>query len=75
MKITFEIDTENDAFEGNVVGEVERVVLRAVKRLTSDETINGFLPDIGFALFDTNGNYVGTVKISKQNICLLTYNL
>jgi hypothetical protein len=65
MKITFEIDTENDAFDGDVVGEVELVVRRAIKRLTSDEKINGFLPDIGFALQDSNGNTVGFVKFEK----------
>jgi len=66
MKITFEIDTENEAFmDGDLLPETQRIVNRAMLRIKNDETINGFIPDVSFNLTDFYGNTVGTCKIEK----------
>jgi len=66
MKITFEIDTENDVFDGaDFLPETQRIVNRAMLRIKNDETINGFIPGISFPLLDFYGNTVGTCKIEK----------
>lgn len=64
MKITFEIDTENDAFDGNELAEVGRIATRSIHQIVTCEEINGYLY-LTRPLFDSNGNCVGTVEISK----------
>jgi hypothetical protein len=65
MKFTFEIDTENDAFVENELAEVQRVIQNAfIMFFCSTEILDGYLYKTK-PLFDSNGNCVGTIKISK----------
>lgn len=62
MKITFEIDTENDAFYEDMLIELRRAIgsglvhLEAIARSTFYST---------YPIYDTNGNKVGLMRVEK----------
>ncbi|OPY24005.1 MAG: hypothetical protein A4E27_01342 [Methanobacterium sp. PtaU1.Bin242] len=64
MKLTIEIDTNNDAFaDGKMIGEVQSIIFYALLELNSDIESHPFhdkfMEEMG--LRDSNGNHVGTL--------------
>lgn len=62
MKLTIEIDCDNDAFaDGKLTNEVRSIISFALMDLTHDIEEHLFGNDLTeeIALFDTNGNHVG----------------
>ena len=58
MKIIFDINTDNAAFEGRRMGEVRRIVKEAVSKVPADG-----LKSYAVTVRDINGNTVGTMTV------------
>jgi hypothetical protein len=54
------IDTSNAAFEDDYICEVERIFARVIAQLIEADYLNGKHSNIR----DTNGNVVGTFKVT-----------
>lgn len=62
MKLKIEIEMDNDAFQGDPGGEVERILKTVSVRL---DRHFGYAPDKEFScgVMDANGNTVGRVEL------------
>lgn len=58
MKVLIEFDTDNDAFRGNLRGEIRSVIKQAAEKL-----LDGRILPKSNKLFDSNGNSIGAVQV------------
>lgn len=66
MKVSIELETENDAFKGDFEGELGRVLRRAKAMIEHIAALEGAEEgeELTFKLKDTNGNTVGLLEVT-----------
>jgi hypothetical protein len=60
MKLTIEINTDNEVFRSGSVEEVKRIIIEGIEKLNIAMTSDVWSTSIG--LFDINGNRVGILE-------------